>query len=114
MLSILQRVLDAGKCLEGHSAGASEKKLMAYLVPGISSCHEPINARQVLDRLGDAIRQLVVNSAVHGIEDVDTRLGAGKPGTGSIRIDPKAICEALKHTGTSRLVHSARLGVIDR
>ena len=45
--------------------------------------------RQVLDRLGDAIRQLVVNSAVHGIEDVDTRLGAGKPGTGSIRIEAK-------------------------
>ena len=45
--------------------------------------------RQVLDRLGDAMRQLVVNSAVHGIEDVDTRLGAGKPGTGSIRIEAK-------------------------
>lgn len=45
--------------------------------------------RQVLDRLGDAIRQLVVNSAVHGIEDVDTRLGAGKSGTGSIRIEAK-------------------------
>ena len=45
--------------------------------------------RRVLDRLGDAMRQLVVNSAVHGIEDVDTRLGAGKPGTGSIRIEAK-------------------------
>jgi two-component system chemotaxis sensor kinase CheA len=45
--------------------------------------------RQVLDRLGDAMRQLVVNSAVHGIEPVDTRLGAGKPGTGTIRIEAK-------------------------
>jgi chemotaxis protein histidine kinase CheA len=45
--------------------------------------------RQVLDRLGDAIRQLVVNAAVHGIEDVDTRLGAAKPGSGSIRIEAK-------------------------
>jgi two-component system chemotaxis sensor kinase CheA len=43
--------------------------------------------RQVLDRIGDAIRQLVVNSAVHGIEDIDTRLGAGKRGTGAIRIE---------------------------
>jgi chemotaxis protein histidine kinase CheA len=41
----------------------------------------------VLERLGDAIRQLVVNAAVHGIEDPDTRLGAGKPGTGVIRIE---------------------------
>ncbi len=45
--------------------------------------------RQVLDRMGDAMRQLIVNSAVHGIEDVDTRLGAGKPGTGTIRIEAK-------------------------
>ena len=43
--------------------------------------------RQVLDRLGDAIRQLVVNAAVHGIEDTNTRLGAGKSGTGVIRVE---------------------------
>lgn len=43
--------------------------------------------RKVLELLGDAIRQLVVNAAVHGIEDMDTRLGAGKPGTGTIRIE---------------------------
>ena len=45
--------------------------------------------RQVLDRMGDAMRQLIVNSAVHGIEDIDTRLGAGKSGTGLIRIEAK-------------------------
>ena len=43
--------------------------------------------RKVLERLGDAVRQLVVNAAVHGIEDSETRLGAGKPGTGAIRIE---------------------------
>ncbi|HUU39943.1 MAG TPA: adenine deaminase C-terminal domain-containing protein [Desulfatiglandales bacterium] len=41
----------SGKKLEGHSAGAKGKKLMAYLAPGISSCHEPINAQEVLERL---------------------------------------------------------------
>ncbi len=45
--------------------------------------------RQVLDRLGDAIRQLVVNAAVHGIEAVDLRLGAGKSGTGVIRVESR-------------------------
>ncbi|MEA3502474.1 MAG: response regulator, partial [Actinomycetota bacterium] len=45
--------------------------------------------RQVLDQLGDAIRQLVVNAAVHGIEDGDVRLGAGKSGTGVIRIEAR-------------------------
>jgi adenine deaminase len=40
-----------GKLLEGHSAGASEKKLAAYVAAGVSSCHEPIDAAQVLARL---------------------------------------------------------------
>lgn len=43
--------------------------------------------KQVLGKLGDAIRQLVVNSAVHGIEDLDARIGAGKSGTGTIRVE---------------------------
>lgn len=45
--------------------------------------------RQVLDGLSDAIRQLVVNAAVHGIEDADVRLGAGKSGTGVIRVEAR-------------------------
>jgi chemotaxis protein histidine kinase CheA len=45
--------------------------------------------RQVLDRLGDAVRQLVVNAAVHGIEGADARLGAGKSGTGVIRVEAR-------------------------
>ncbi len=45
--------------------------------------------RQVLDGLGDAIRQLVVNAAVHGIEGADVRLGAGKSGTGVIRVEAR-------------------------
>ncbi len=45
--------------------------------------------RQVLDGLGDAIRQLVVNAAVHGIEDADVRLGVGKSGTGVIRVEAR-------------------------
>lgn len=43
--------LASGKKLEGHSAGANEKNLNAYAAVGISSCHEPIKAAEVLDRL---------------------------------------------------------------
>jgi len=45
--------------------------------------------RQVLDGLGDAIRQLVVNAAVHGIEGSDVRLGVDKSGTGVIRVQAR-------------------------
>ena len=50
-LPMFGRVLASGKLLEGHSAGASGKKLMAYAAAGVSSCHEPISAEEVLSRL---------------------------------------------------------------
>jgi len=43
--------LELGKRVEGHTAGASGKKLQAYTDFGISSCHEPITKDEVLERL---------------------------------------------------------------
>jgi adenine deaminase len=43
--------LEKGKLVEGHTAGASGKKLQAYTDFGFSSCHEPITEKEVLERL---------------------------------------------------------------
>jgi len=43
--------LGHGKVIEGHSAGARGPKLSAYAALGVSSCHEPITAQEVLERL---------------------------------------------------------------
>ena len=37
--------------INGHTAGASGKNLIAHVSSGILSCHEPINFDQVLERL---------------------------------------------------------------
>ena len=50
-LPIFEKTLNHGKMLEGHSAGARGNKLQAYAACGISSCHEPIKAEEVLERL---------------------------------------------------------------
>ena len=47
----LSSMLEADCIINGHTAGASEKKLNAYVSSGILSCHEPINFDQVLERL---------------------------------------------------------------
>ncbi|MDH3278183.1 MAG: amidohydrolase family protein, partial [Nitrosopumilus sp.] len=47
----LTAMLDNGCIINGHTAGASEKKLNAYVSSGILSCHEPTNYDQVLERL---------------------------------------------------------------
>jgi adenine deaminase len=59
-----QQTLNAGKTLEGHSAGAGDKKLAAYVAVGISSCHEPINAEQVLERLRLGLHILVREGSI--------------------------------------------------
>jgi len=43
--------LETGKIVEGHTAGARDAKLAACVCSGISSCHEPVNAEQALERL---------------------------------------------------------------
>jgi adenine deaminase len=64
MLPLFDRTIRAGKTLEGHSAGASEKKLSAYVASGISTCHEPINADQVLERLRLGLYVMIREGAV--------------------------------------------------
>lgn len=51
MLPVLGTALSMGKRLEGHSAGARDARLNAYVSTGISSCHEPIKAQEALERL---------------------------------------------------------------
>jgi adenine deaminase len=64
ILPLYEQTLTAGKTLEGHSAGASEKKLAAYVAAGITSCHEPINAEQVLERLRLGLHILVREGSI--------------------------------------------------
>ena len=44
-------MLEHNCIINGHTAGASDKKLNAYVSSGVLSCHEPINFDQVLERL---------------------------------------------------------------
>lgn len=54
----------AGKTLEGHTAGAGEQKLAAYLASGISSCHEPITAEEALSRLRQGLCVMIREGSV--------------------------------------------------
>lgn len=47
----LSLMLESDCIINGHTAGASGKKLNAYVSSGILSCHEPIDFDQVLERL---------------------------------------------------------------
>jgi len=50
-MKTISTMLDNDCIINGHTAGASDKKLNAYVSSGILSCHEPINYDQVIERL---------------------------------------------------------------
>ena len=66
--------LGLGKIVEGHSAGARGRKLEAYACFGVSSCHEPINEGEVLERLrlgySVMIREGAVRKELDGVKDI--------------------------------------------
>lgn len=48
---LIAETINAGKMVDGHTSGAKDAKLQAYIASGISSCHEPITAEEVRERL---------------------------------------------------------------
>jgi len=51
LLDLIAETVRRGKKVEGHSAGATGAKLQAYVSSGVSSCHEPITAEEVRERI---------------------------------------------------------------
>ena len=51
VLELVSMARSLEKRVEGHTAGASGKKLQAYTCLGVSSCHEPVSEKEVLERL---------------------------------------------------------------
>jgi len=50
-MQTLKNMVENDYVINGHTAGASDKKLNAYISSGILSCHEPIDYDQVIERL---------------------------------------------------------------
>jgi len=51
LLERIEMTRARGKIVHGHTAGARDHKLSALAAAGISSCHEPINEAEALQRL---------------------------------------------------------------
>ena len=51
VLDLMAGTQNSGKSLQGHAAGAFDRKLAAYVATGVESCHEAISPEDVLNRL---------------------------------------------------------------
>ena len=59
VLELIQETLAAGKSVQGHAAGAFDKKLAAYTAAGVQSCHEAISTYDVLSRLEQGLYAMI-------------------------------------------------------
>ncbi len=50
-LRLIAQTVKSGRLVDGHTAGARGNKLQAYTSLGVTSCHEPTTAEEVLERL---------------------------------------------------------------
>jgi adenine deaminase len=92
ILDLIAETIKAGRKVEGHSAGATGKKLQAYIASGVSSCHEPITAEEVRERLrlglfvlireGEIRRELEAVSKIRGENINFSRLALSTDGMG--------------------------------
>ena len=64
LLRRLDVALSRGRRVEGHTAGASAEKLPAIAVAGMTSDHEPITAREVLERARQGIAVMLRESSL--------------------------------------------------
>ena len=92
ILDLITEAIKWGKKVDGHSSGARGNKLQAYISSGVSSCHEPISAEEVMERLrlglfvlireGEIRRELEAISQIKD-ENIDfTRLALSTDGLG--------------------------------
>ena len=51
VLDLIAETQKAGKSVQGHAAGAFDRKLAAYAATGVESCHEAISTEDVLNRV---------------------------------------------------------------
>jgi len=92
VLELIAETIRLGKRVDGHSSGARGSKLQAYISSGVSSCHEPITAEEVRERLrlglfvlireGEIRRDLEAVSEIKGENINLSRLALATDGIG--------------------------------
>lgn len=72
-LQAINMFQSAGKRPDGHTSGASGRKLAALAAAGISGCHESITAKNVMERLRNGMHVMLRHSSQR--PDIDNFLG---------------------------------------
>jgi len=69
LLGLVERARALGRIVDGHTAGASVRRLPALAAVGLRTCHEAITADEALERLRQGLWVLLRNSSLR--EDLE-------------------------------------------
>ncbi|MBN2402495.1 MAG: adenine deaminase [Spirochaetes bacterium] len=86
VLELMQETIKAGKSVQGHAAGAADRRLGAYACAGAVSCHEAVSPEDILNRLEMGYWTFLRQGYIR--EDVE----ALKPLIGSISLRKCILC----------------------
>lgn len=86
VLALMRETRRAGKSVQGHAAGAVDKKLAAYAAAGAVSCHESVSSEDILARL--EMGYLVILREGHIRKDLESL----RPLIGQIDYRRMALC----------------------
>ena len=86
VLALMRETMKAGKSVQGHAAGAADKRLGAYACAGAVSCHEAVSPEDVLNRLETGLWTFLRQGYIR--EDV----GSIKPLIGQIDLRRCILC----------------------
>lgn len=73
LINIIEAAISLGKTVEGHGAGAKNQRLAAMVAHGIDSCHEPITAEEVRERLRLGLFTMIREGSIR--RELDTVIG---------------------------------------
>jgi adenine deaminase len=110
LLRRLDLALARGQRVEGHTAGASAEKIAAIAAGGLSSDHEPITAREVLERARQGIAVMLRESSLR--PDLSDLLAALKDAPGlaaraMLTADGSMPAFVLEHGFVDHLIRTA-------
>jgi adenine deaminase len=110
LLRRLDLALARGQRVEGHTAGASAEKLAAIAAGGLTSDHEPITAREVLERARQGIAVMLRESSLR--PDLSDLLDAFKDAPGlaaraMLTADGSMPAFVLEHGFVDHLIRTA-------
>jgi adenine deaminase len=110
LLRRLDLALSRGQRVEGHTAGASAERLAAIAAGGLSSDHEPISAREVLERarLGIAVmlRESSLRPDLNGLLDA-LKEAPGLAARAMLTADGSMPAFILEHGFVDHLIRTA-------